>query len=54
MKPLAGKIAVVAGATRGAYLRGYVYDFITTVAAPLTRAVVERALATEPGHAFEI
>jgi LysR family cys regulon transcriptional activator len=39
---------------RGAYLRGYVYDFITTVAAPLTRAVVERALATEPGQTFEI
>jgi len=39
---------------RGAYLRGYVFDFIATIAAPLTREVVERALATTPGEAFEI
>jgi LysR family cys regulon transcriptional activator len=39
---------------RGAYLRAYVYDFIATIAAPLTREVVERALATEPGKSFEI
>jgi LysR family cys regulon transcriptional activator len=39
---------------RGAYLRGYVFDFIQTFAAPLTREVVERALATEPGEAFEV
>jgi LysR family cys regulon transcriptional activator len=30
---------------RGAYLRGYAYDFIQTFAAPLTRRVVEQALA---------
>lgn len=39
---------------RGAYLRGYVFDFIQTFAAPLTREVVERALGTAPGEAFEI
>jgi LysR family cys regulon transcriptional activator len=39
---------------RGAYLRAYVYDFIATIAAPLTREVVERALVTEPGKVFEI
>jgi LysR family transcriptional regulator, cys regulon transcriptional activator len=30
---------------RGAYLRAYVYDFIQTFASPLTRAVVDAALA---------
>lgn len=39
---------------RGAFLRAYVFDFIATIAAPLKREVVERALATEPGEAFEI
>ena len=39
---------------RGAYLRAYVFDFIATIAAPLTREVVERALAAEPGQPFEI
>jgi LysR family cys regulon transcriptional activator len=39
---------------RGAYLRGYVFDFIRTFAAPLTREVVERALATAPGEVFEL
>ncbi len=39
---------------RGAYLRGYVFDFISTFAAPLTRAVVERALATGPGETFDL
>jgi LysR family cys regulon transcriptional activator len=38
---------------RGAYLRGYVYDFIRHFAAPLTREVVERALASAPGEAVE-
>ena len=38
---------------RGAYLRAYVYDFIATVAAPLTREVVERAQASAPGEPFE-
>jgi LysR family cys regulon transcriptional activator len=39
---------------RGAYLRAYVYDFITTIAAPLTREVVDRALASEAGQPVEI
>ena len=39
---------------RGAYLRSYVYDFIATFAAPLTRAVVDRATASEPGVDFDI
>jgi len=33
---------------RGAWLRGYVYDFIQTFASPLTRQVVEQALVEEP------
>ena len=33
---------------RGAYLRGFVFDFIATFAPPLTREAVERALATAP------
>ena len=39
---------------RGTYLRAYVYSFIESFAPPLTRAVVDRALAAEPGAAFEI
>ncbi len=39
---------------RGAFLRSYVYAFIETFAPPLTRAVVEQAMASEPGSAFEI
>ena len=39
---------------RGSFLRSYVYDFIETFASPLTRAVVERALATAPGTRIEI
>ncbi len=39
---------------RGAFLRAYVFDFIRTFAAPLTREVVERALATAPGEVVEI
>lgn len=39
---------------RGAYLRGYVYDFIATFAAPLTRELVQRALASPPGESFDI
>lgn len=38
---------------RGAYLRGYVYAFIELFAPTLTRKVVDEALATEPGTAFE-
>lgn len=44
---------------RGSYLRGYVFDFIRTFAAPLTRevveqALVEQALAEREGGGFEI
>jgi LysR family transcriptional regulator, cys regulon transcriptional activator len=39
---------------RGAYLRSYVYDFISTFASPLTRAVVEQALAAAPSEDYEI
>lgn len=39
---------------RGSYLRGYVFDFIQTFAPTLTRAVVERALASEPGEPSEL
>ena len=35
---------------RGTLLRGYVYDFIETFAPTLTREVVRRALASEPGE----
>lgn len=42
------------GLRRGAWLRSYAYDFIETFAAPLTRAVVEQALAQQPGSHFEI
>ncbi|HEY4083748.1 MAG TPA: CysB family HTH-type transcriptional regulator [Burkholderiaceae bacterium] len=39
---------------RGSYQRAYVYDFIETFASPLTRELVERSLAAEPGTRFEI
>jgi LysR family transcriptional regulator, cys regulon transcriptional activator len=39
---------------RGAFLRAYVFDFIRTFAAPLTREVVERALASAPGEVVKI
>jgi len=38
---------------RGSFLRAYVYDFIETFASPLDRAMVERAMASAPGRAFE-
>jgi LysR family cys regulon transcriptional activator len=38
---------------RGSFLRSYVYDFIETFASPLTREVVEQALATSPGEVLE-
>ena len=40
------------GVRRGRFLRGYVYEFVETFAPTLTRAVVEKALATEPGTAL--
>lgn len=39
---------------RGSFLRGYVYSFIETFAPPLTRKVVEQAMASEPGEVFDI
>ena len=39
---------------RGSFLRGYVYDFISTFAPPLTRTLVDQAMALEPGSVFEI
>jgi LysR family cys regulon transcriptional activator len=39
---------------RGSYLRDYAFDFIQTFAAPLTRELVEKALQSAPGTAFEI
>jgi LysR family transcriptional regulator, cys regulon transcriptional activator len=39
---------------RGSFLRGYVYAFIESFAPTLTRAVVEQAMAAEPGTSFEI
>jgi LysR family cys regulon transcriptional activator len=39
---------------RGSWLRDYVYDFITTFAPPLTRALVQRALASQPGEDFDL
>jgi LysR family cys regulon transcriptional activator len=39
---------------RGAYLRDYAYEFIRTFVAPLTRDVVDRALASAPGASIEI
>ena len=39
---------------RGSFLRSYVFDFIETFASTLTRAVVERALATAPGTRIEL
>jgi LysR family cys regulon transcriptional activator len=42
------------GLRRGAFLRGYAYDFIETFAPTLTRRVVESALAAEHGANFDI
>jgi LysR family cys regulon transcriptional activator len=39
---------------RGSFLRGYAYDFIRCFAPPLTRALVDQALAQAPGASFEI
>lgn len=39
---------------RGSFLRSFVYDFVQTFAAPLSRPVVERALQAEAGEAFDI
>lgn len=39
---------------RGAFLRGYAYEFIRSFAPPLTRALVDQAMAQAPGASFEI
>jgi hypothetical protein len=39
---------------RGAYLRGYVFDFIRTFAPTLTPELVQRALASPAGERFDI
>jgi LysR family cys regulon transcriptional activator len=39
---------------RGAFLRGYAYEFIRCFAPPLTRALVDQALAQAAGASFEI
>jgi LysR family transcriptional regulator, cys regulon transcriptional activator len=39
---------------RGAYLRGFTYDFIRCFAPPLTRERVDQALAQAPGATFDI
>ena len=39
---------------RGAWLRDYAYEFIRHFAPPLDRALVQRALAHEPGSSFDI
>jgi LysR family cys regulon transcriptional activator len=39
---------------RGAFLRGYAYEFIRSFAPPLTRALVDQALAQPPGSRFDI
>lgn len=39
---------------RGSLLRDYTYRFIETFASPLSRAVVEQALSSEPGATFDI
>jgi LysR family cys regulon transcriptional activator len=39
---------------RGSFLRAYAYDFICCFAPPLTRSLVDQALAQAPGSSFEI
>ena len=39
---------------RGRYLRDYAFEFIRTFASPLSRALVERALATPHGEAADL
>ena len=36
------------------FIRGYAYDFIRCFAPPLTRALVDQALAQAPGTSFDI
>lgn len=39
---------------RGSWLRDYAYAFITQFAPPLSQALVQRAMAAEPGSSFSI
>ena len=39
---------------RGAFLRAYAYEFIRGFAPPLTRALIDQAMAQAPGSRFEI
>ena len=39
---------------RGAFLRGYAYEFIRSFAPPLTRARIDQAMAQAGGSSFEI
>lgn len=39
---------------RGSYLRDYTYDFIRTFVSPLSREVVDKALASAPGTRIEL
>lgn len=39
---------------RGAFLRGYVYEFIRSFASPLTREVIDQALSAQVVSGFEI
>jgi len=39
---------------RGAFLRSYVHEFLRSFARPLTRDLVDRAMASEAGSSFAI
>lgn len=39
---------------RGSYLRDYAYAFIAQFAPPLTRSLVDKAMASQPGDSFDI
>jgi len=42
------------GVKRGAWLRGYVYEFIELFAPTLTRRIVEKTVMEKPGSAYEL
>ncbi|HLL12018.1 MAG TPA: transcriptional regulator, partial [Rubrivivax sp.] len=39
---------------RGTFLRSYVYEFVRSFASPLTREVVDQAMAAAPVAGFDI
>ncbi len=51
--PFAPNVTLL-GMRRGSVLRDYAYDFIRTFAAPLDRALVEKALASPPGTKIDL